>query len=141
MRGFSTVIVTLALVAGCGRHQHGPLDNATLDILSRTRMSSASVTYPDGYNATLARDQYDMMRNLIASLSPIRSVKEATLEDYDYQLVYHAGMDPAIINVKLSDENKLTYKWDDYVYTGGDLARFRNGVNAIRQQDESMRDD
>lgn len=132
-----TIFATLALAIGCGRS--GPLDNKTLDILSRTGMHGADVTYPDGYQATLTPDDYDMMRNLISALSPINSATEGSLDDYDYRLVYIAGMDPAVIEVKLGDDSEFTYKWGAYVYTGGNPKRFRDGVNAIRKRVETLR--
>lgn len=70
MRIAFTLIASLMLVAGCGRR--GPLDNATLDVLSRTGMHGADVTYPDGYQASLVPDDYDQMRNLISALAPIK---------------------------------------------------------------------
>ncbi len=137
MRIASILLATLILVPGCGRR--GPLDDASLDILSRTGMHGADVTYPDGYQASLAPDDYNLMRNLISALGPIKSATEGNLDDYDYELVYIAGMDPAVIKVKLNDDTQFTYKWGAYVYTGGSPSRFQDGVDTIRDRVEKLR--
>jgi hypothetical protein len=79
-----------------------------------------------------------MMRSLIASLRPIKTAELGALDDYDYRLVYIAGMDPAVIDVKLIDDSHFIYKWDQFVYTGGDPQRFRDRVDAIRKRVESL---
>jgi hypothetical protein len=137
MRPAIFILAALTLATGCGRR--GPLDDASLDILSRTGMHGADVIYPDGYEASLTPDDYDMMRTLISALGPIKSATEGTLDDYDYRLVYVAGMDPAIIDVKLGDDTQFEYKWGAYVYTGGSVTRFRDGVDAIRIRVETRR--
>lgn len=137
MRNTLIFFATLMAVAGCGRS--GPLDDASLGRLSRTGMRSASVTYPDGYQASLAPDDYELMRGLISALGPIKSADEGKLEDYDYELVYTAGMDPAIIHVKLIDDNQLTYKWGEYVYQGGNSTKFVEDVDEIRNRVEELR--
>ena len=137
MRLSIIIVAALSVISGCG--EHGPLDNATLDTLSRTGMHGADVTYPDGYEAALPAEDYDKMRNLISALAPVRTAVEGTLEEYDYRLVYIAGMDPAVIDVKLEDDNQFTYKWGRYVYTGGKPARFVDGVNAIRARVATLR--
>ncbi|AMV34955.1 hypothetical protein VN12_22705 [Pirellula sp. SH-Sr6A] len=79
------------------------------------------------------------MRNLISALRPIKSATEGSLDDYDFELVYIAGMDPAVIKVKLHDDTQFTYKWGAYVYTGGSPARFKHGVDTIRDRLEELR--
>ncbi|MCD0462031.1 hypothetical protein [Roseiconus lacunae] len=136
MRIASILFAILIVFVGCGRR--GPLDDASLDVLSRTGMHGADVTYPDGYQASLVPDDYNQMRNLISALAPIRSAVEGDLDDFDYELVYIAGMDPAVIRVKLNDDTQFTYKWGEYVYTGGDPSRFQEAVDAIRNRVEEL---
>ena len=137
MRPSIIFLAALTLTTGCGRSE--PLDDATLDILSRTGMHGAYVTYPDGYEASLTPNDYDMMRSLISALRPVKSASEGTLDNYDYRLVYIAGRDPAIIDVKLGDDTQFTYKWGTYVYTGGHPRLFRDAVEAIRKRVETLR--
>jgi hypothetical protein len=129
------LLICLAmLIPACRR---GALDDEQLDVYSRTGMVNAEVTYSDGYAISLKPVEYDLMRSLISSLRPIKSVERGTLDDYDYRLMYFAGMDPAIIKVKLVDATGFVYQWDDFIYHGGNSQSFLETVNSIRSRDQS----
>ncbi|NNJ27963.1 hypothetical protein LzC2_40740 [Planctomycetes bacterium LzC2] len=77
------------------------------------------------------------MRLLLGALGPIDSTEVAALGPPDYQLNYHAGMDPTTINIR-RDGNGLRFQIDGrygrepYVYGTDDATRFTAALEQVR---------
>ena len=70
------------LVTGCGRGPEVPLDNRTLDVMTRTRIVEAHVVFGDVSFFT-CRGEHDIKtyRSLLSSLIPVSSHANGELTD------------------------------------------------------------
>ena len=102
-----------------------PLTDDDIQRMSGSRYMIAYVNYHgDSFRqVTLEKDEYEIMRSLMLCLSPIQEVRPGNIENPDYALNYHGGMDPTEVTVKIAGD-KLEFSLGNFVHSGGDSARF-----------------
>ena len=101
------------------------LTDRDIALMSNSRYSIAVLTSPDGTQRNFETSEYESMRQMIRSLSPIKDSKIGTIESPHYTLLYQGGMDPTQINVNISND-QLEFSLGDFVYIGGDAQLFKS---------------
>jgi hypothetical protein len=136
-----SLIFVILTVIGCGRTVEKPLDNRTIDILTRMRIVEAHVVFDNGSFFTCKDDnEITEYRSLMSSLMPVTSHRSGKLNDYQYEMVSLGGKEPCRIFVKIRPDNLLEYQLGNFSYTGGDAKAFVKISGRMRSLKETRID-
>ena len=129
----STLLVAIAIAAVAiwvlvdllTPRKPNPLTDRSLQLMSDSRYALAYIDYHQEpfKQIELAENEFETMRLLFRSLSPILKSRPGKIENPDYSLNYHAGMDPSQLDVKINGD-KLDFGFGNFIHTGGDSKEF-----------------
>ncbi|MEO9932943.1 hypothetical protein [Rhodopirellula bahusiensis] len=102
-----------------------------LDLRSRSAMHFATVHLPDDLDPESIEVSGEVMSRLIAALRPIRRNSNKPVLGDSYELHYQAGMNPTTVFVRIIDDDKLAFTWDDFNYVGGNPTEFQAAIDSV----------
>lgn len=133
-RVLQTLLLVCVLSVGCGRGPEIPLDNRTLDIMTRTRIVEAQVVFGSvDYVTCTSDEEIETYRRLMSSLLPNSSHTEDALAEHEYEMFVLGGKDPCTILVKTIPDNRRQFQWGRFKYTGGDAMKFLDALGTLRK--------
>ena len=119
-------VLGASFLLGCNREPQ-PLTDQHLRLMSNSRYAIAYIDYHNEQfqQRILDPDEYESMRLLFRSLSPIRESRLGKITQPDVSLTYHGGMDPTTLDVKFNGDT-LEFGIRNFIHVGGNAETFRN---------------